>query len=191
MPIPTYTILTQNTEKVPQYRNMALGLQKLCQFGNAQEAETVLLRIMKLLQEQAFTFGVPTVLLYHRFLFDGLTSGADNVETGLLQEVFQEEKGKNYVGISPEQQVEQISDFAVKLWRACPFPKGSIITTAVFVGKYLSSMGFDLDDSLFKEDAMCFRDALIKASGADNQVGSADDRDLKVFFFRWLFGNSD
>lgn len=191
MPNPTYTILAQSTEKVPQYRDMALGLQKLYWFGNDQEAEIVLQRIMKLLQEQAFTFDVPTVLLYHRFLFVGLTSGADNVETGTLQEVLQEEKGKNYVGISPEQQVEQISDFAVKLWCACPFPKDSTITTAVFVEKYLSCIGFDLDDSLFKEDAVFFRDALTKASGADDQVGGADDRDLKAFFSRWLSGKFD
>ncbi len=191
MPTPTYTILAQNTEKVLQYRDMALGLQKLYWFGNAREAEIVLQRIMKLLQEQAFTFDVPTVLLFHQFLLDGVTSGADNVETGTLQEVLQEEKGKNYVGISPEQQVEQISDFAVKLWRACPFPKGSTITTAVFVEKYLSCIGFDLDDSLFKEDAVFFRDALTKASGADDQVGGADDRDLKAFFSRWLSGKFD
>lgn len=192
MPNPTYTILTPNTEKATQYRDMALGLQKLCQFGNAQEAELVLQRIMKILQEPAFVFDALSVLLYHKFLFDGKGFGAVNVEIGPLQEVIQAERGKRYVGIPPEKQVEQISDFTAKLWRACPFPQGRTITTAVFVEKYLSSIGFDLDDSLFKGEAVCFREALIKASGADGQVGGgAHDRDLKVFFSRWLFGNFD
>lgn len=192
MPTPTYTILTPDTEKAPQYRDMALGLQKLYRFGNAQEAELFLQRTMKLLQEPAFSFDVPTVLLYHKFLFDGMASTAGAAKTGPLQEVIQEERGKNYVGLSPEKQVEQISGFTVRLWRACPFPQGRSITTAVFVEKYLSSIGFEPDNRLFKEGAVSFRDFLVKASGADDQAGGGvDDRDLKAFFSRWLFGKFD
>ena len=149
-------------------------------------------RTMKLLQEPAFTFDALIVLLYHKFIFDEMASDTGNAKTGPLQEVIQEERGKNYVGLSPEKQVEQISGFTVKLWRACSFQQGRTITTAVFVEKYLSSIGFEPDDSLFKEGTVSFQDALVKASGADDQVGGgADDRDLKVFFSQWLFGKFD
>ncbi len=183
-----------------------------------KEADIVSLRIVQLLKEPAFSFDVSTLLFYHKFLFTGVDLGLSGKYIGqfrdcniskkeavlngasviyapyemissYLQYDFQEEKAKSYVGISLGKQINQISDFTSKIWQVHPFREGNTRTTAVFIEKYLNSIGFEVDNSLFKEHSAYFRNALVRANYSNVRDGiAADDHFLKDFFFRLLSG---
>lgn len=178
-----------------------------------KEADIVSLRIVQLLKEPAFSFDVSTLLLYHKRLFSGVDLGISGKYIGkfrdcniskkeavlngasviyaphemiqeYLQYDFREEKEKNYVGISLEEQINQISDFTSRIWQVHPFREGNTRTTAVFIEKYLNSIGFEVDNSLFKEHSSYFRSALVRANYSNVRQGIAsDDRFLKGFFY--------
>ncbi len=185
-----------------------------------KEADIVSLRIVQLLKEPAFSFDVSTLLLYHKFLFAGVDLGISgkyigqfrdcNISkkepilngasviyapyemiTDYLQYDFQKEKAKNYVGISLEEQIDQISDFTSRIWQVHPFREGNTRTTAVFIEKYLNSIGFEVDNSLFKDHSAYFRNALVRANYSNVRDGvAADDHFLKDFFF-WLLSGKE
>lgn len=185
-----------------------------------KEADIVSLRIVQLLKEPAFSFDVSTLLLYHKRLFAGVDLGVSGKYIGqfrdcniskkepvlngasviyapyemiaeYLQYDFQKEKGKNYVGISLEKQIDQISDFTSRIWQVHPFREGNTRTTAVFIEKYLNSIGFEVDNSLFKEYSAYFRNALVRANYSSVRDGiAADDHFLKDFFF-WLLSGKE
>ncbi len=63
--------------------------------------------------------------------------------------------------------------------------EGNTRTTAVFIECYLVNMGFTTDNTLFKEHAQYFRNALVRSNFADYKNGI----DLEFIFLYRFFGN--
>ena len=61
-----------------------------------------------------------------------------------------------------------------------------IITTAVFSIKYLRSLGFEVNNTLFAENSWYFRNALVRANYSDIQKGIVEDKSYLEHFFRNL-----
>jgi subfamily B ATP-binding cassette protein MsbA len=57
----------------------------------------------------------------------------------------QQEKEFNYKGLTTDEIIEHIVDFVTLLWQNHPFREGNTRTTAVFVIKYLRSIGFKVE----------------------------------------------
>ena len=57
--------------------------------------------------------------------------------------------------------VKHLKKFVSGIWQIHPFGEGNTRTVTVFMIKYLRSLGFEVDNSPFKEHARYFRDALV------------------------------
>lgn len=88
--------------------------------------------------------------------------------------------------MSVDEIVEHIVDFVTLLWQNHPFCEGNTRTTAVFVIKYLRSIGFNVDNELFAHNSWYFRNALVRANYRNPLKGIEPDKSFLIQFFRNL-----
>ena len=175
-----------------------------------QEADRVAGNIAKVLSEKSFSFTALEFLNIHRHLFEGVFKHAgeirpydiskkewvlqgDTVVYGRAADIMmalrydiQQEKDFNYNGLSTDGIIAHIVDFVTLLWQNHPFREGNTRTTAVFVIKYLRSIGFEVDNDLFANNSWYFRNALVRANYRNPSKGIEPDKSFLVMFFRNL-----
>lgn len=154
----------------------------------AEEADKVSVRIAQIISEKSFVFSPIEFLTIHRRLFEGIYSHAgrirdynitkeewvldgDTVTYGsainlkeTLEYDFSVEKNFSYKGLSTEEMISHISRFIANLWQIHIFGEGNTRTTAVFLIKYLSKLGFNVTNDIFAENSWYFRNALVRAN---------------------------
>ncbi|MBF0778817.1 Fic family protein [Streptococcus cuniculi] len=155
---------------------------------STKEADIVSLRIVELLSRSGFKFAPVTLKAIHKDLFLGLLPqgvplgeyrpynlrkdepilGGDSVIyddyrtiAASLAYDFEQESQFNYQGKTLEEMVEHLQRFISGIWQIHPFGEGNTRTVTVFMIKYLRVLGFEIDNSPFKEKARYFRDALV------------------------------
>lgn len=175
-----------------------------------EEADKVAANIAKLLSEKSFSFTALEFLNIHRHLFDGVFKHAgeirpfditkkewilngDTIIYGRAADIMmalrydiQQEKDFNYKGLSIDDTINHIVDFVALLWQNHPFREGNTRTTAVFVIKYLRSIGFKVDNDLFANNSWYFRNALVRANYRNVSKGIEPDKSFLIKFFRNL-----
>ena len=175
-----------------------------------EEADRVAANIAKLLSEKSFSFTALEFLNIHRHLFEGVFKHAgevrpydiskkewvlqgDSVVYGRAADIMmalrydiQQEKDFSYKGLSTDEIISHIVDFVTLLWQNHPFREGNTRTTAVFVIKYLRSIGFKVDNDLFADNSWYFRNALVRANYRNPSKGIEPDKTFLVKFFRNL-----
>lgn len=175
-----------------------------------EEADRVAANIAKLLSEQSFSFTAFEFLNIHRHLFDGVFKHAgeirpydiskkewvlqgDTVVYGRAADIMmalrydiQQEKDFCYKGLTTDEIINHIVDFVTLLWQNHPFREGNTRTTAVFVIKYLRSIGFRANNDLFAENSWYFRNALVRANYRNPSKGVEPNKSFLVKFFRNL-----
>lgn len=180
-----------------------------------KEADIVSARIARLLQEPGFTFSPMTLKYIHRTLFEGIYSHAgrfrdyniskDEPILGgrtvnyanyqMIQDTldydFEQEKRQDYLSTQPEKVLKRITTFSSSIWQVHPFGEGNTRTTAVFMQMYLNHMGFKVDNSLFRDNSLYFRNALVRSNYADysNNI-MPDTKPLEMFYENLLFETS-
>ncbi|MBR2884948.1 MAG: winged helix-turn-helix transcriptional regulator [Clostridia bacterium] len=60
--------------------------------------------------------------------------------------------------------IKHLAIFVSRLWQIHAFGEGNTRTTAVFFIKYLHTLGFDVTNDIFAENAWYFRNALVRAN---------------------------
>lgn len=60
--------------------------------------------------------------------------------------------------------IAHLAHFVARLWQIHAFGEGNTRTTAVFFIKYLRTLGFDVTNDIFAENAWYFRNALVRAN---------------------------
>lgn len=156
-----------------------------------QEADNVSARITKLLSEKAFSFTSTEYISIHKKLFTGIYDHAglirdynitkkewvldgQTVIYGTASEIkdtinydISEEKKFTYQGLSSQDIIVHLAKFVSGLWQIHPFREGNTRTTAVFFIKYLRTLGYDVTNDIFAENAWYFRNALVRANYND------------------------
>ena len=180
------------------------------------EADNVSIKIGELIQDDSFTFTVGQFLSIHHYLFEGVFKHAGQMRTyniskkewvleddsvvygdyreleETLQYDFNVEKQFNYSKLSIDQTIERLAIFTANLWQIHVFPEGNTRTVAVFIIKYLRSLGFDVSNDLFRKNALYFRNALVRANYTNIPKGIYEDRSFLVKFLRnLLLGESN
>lgn len=181
------------------------------------ECDLVSTRIAKLLEDRAFVFSPIQLKSIHRKLFSELllderdnsigeyrkyniskkepVLNGDTVIYGeyttideFLKYDFENESSKNYSQMSLDKQVKSLARFTSAIWQIHPFIEGNTRTIAVFIQKYLLSMGYLVNNNLFRENSVYFRNSLI-ASNYSNipKKISPDFTYLEEFFFKLLY----
>ena len=181
----------------------------------SEEADKVSTRIGLMVSEDSFTFSSGQLLSIHRTLFQGILKhpGAlrtynftknewvldgDSVTYGdyrelkdILQYDFEQEKKFQYKGLTIDQVIDHLAVFLANLWQIHAFEEGNTRTTAVFVIKYLRSLGFDVTNDTFAKNAQYFRNALVRANYTNIAKGIYEDRSYLVLFLRNLLLNEN
>lgn len=107
----------------------------------------------------------------------------------LLKYDMGEEKEKSYKGLTPEKINRRISKFTSAIWQVHPFGEGNTRTTAVFMECYLKQLGFPVDNEMFQDHSLYFRNSLVRANYANVREGIfEDEQPLQKFFENLLFG---
>lgn len=72
-----------------------------------------------------------------------------------------------------------------------PLPEGNTRTTAVFFIKYLRTLGFDVANDIFAENAWYFRNSLVRANYNDLKNGIHETTEFLELFLRNLLLNEN
>ncbi|MDE7423064.1 MAG: Fic family protein [Lachnospiraceae bacterium] len=154
---------------------------------DTKEAHIVSKRIAEILSEPAFSFRPTTMISIHKHLFHDLVPYAGRIRDVNLtkqepilnnntvryanytdiqinmQYDFETEQKTDYSKFSQKQMISHIASFIRNIWQTHPFMEGNTRTTAVFMEKYLNTMGFSIDNTLFADKSQYFRNALVRA----------------------------
>ncbi len=172
-----------------------------------EEADKVSVRIAELLSEKAFSFTPQEYISIHRKLFAGIYSHAGRLRDynitkqewvldgasvlygsatelrATLDYDFSEERNFSYKGLSMDEMIHHLAVFLSRLWQIHIFGEGNTRVTAVFFIKYLRTLGFEVTNDVFAENAWYFRNALVRANYNDLKKGI---HETTVFLERFL-----
>lgn len=173
-----------------------------------EEADKVSARITELLQEQTFNFSPSQYTSIHRRLFEGIYkfagrirdynitkqewvlrgetiyyASADTISETLDYDMSQE-RNYSYEGKSIDEAISHLTRFCANLWQIHAFGEGNTRTTAVFMIKYLKTLGFKVTNDLFATNSWYFRNALVRANYSNLQEGVTETTVFLERFFR-------
>jgi len=70
----------------------------------------------------------------------------------------------DYSKLTWKEQIEHIASFTSNIWQVHAFGEGNTRTVAVMIEKYSRSLGYHVNDDLFKEHSLYFRNALVRSN---------------------------
>ena len=178
---------------------------------NEKECDLVSLRIANILEDKSFGFSPITLKNIHKYLFKDIYDFAgkyrnynitkkedilngDTVKYVNYQEIesyyeydFKEEKEFDYSKLkNNDELIEHIVKFTSSIWQVHAFGEGNTRTTAVFIEKYLNSMGFNVNNDMFKNKSLYFRNALVRSNYGNIPKGIYPTFDYLIMFFENL-----
>jgi len=87
--------------------------------------------------------------------------------------------------------IHHLAVFISRLWQIHVFGEGNTRTTAVFFIKYLRTLGFDVTNDIFAENAWYFRNSLVRANYNDLKNGIHETTEYLELFLKNLLLNED
>ena len=180
-----------------------------------EEADKVSARIAELLSEKTFAFNPSQLVAIHRHLFTGIYkfagkirdynitkrewvlrgdtvyyAGADMISETLKYD-FEQEKSFNYSSVSVDEAIAHLATFCSNIWQIHPFGEGNTRTTAVFMIKYLTTLGFKVNNEIFANNSWYFRNALVRANYTNVLQGISYNPLFLERFFRNMLLNEN
>ncbi|MBR3332634.1 Fic family protein [Candidatus Saccharibacteria bacterium] len=186
--------------------------------SDEKEADVVSKAIYAILSDEAFSFDLLTYKSYHRRLFEKLDNSVFHPgefrtvnitkkepilngatvqyqDYGLLEESlnydFDEEKSASYLAMTDDEKIKHLANFTSHIWQVHPFLEGNTRTTAVFLQKYLRSLGYEVDNELFEKNSLYFRNALVRANYSNIPEGVVATDEYLAKFFGNLIGGEE
>ena len=96
------------------------------------------------------------------------------------------ELDKNYNDMNIVDVIKNITKFTSSIWQIHPFREGNTRTTAVFIQKYLISLGYNVDNTMFKDKSIYFRNALVRSNYFNNKLNIKEDSSYLIKFYENL-----
>lgn len=181
-----------------------------------EEADRVSANIAKVLSQSTMAFNSHGFVSLHRRIFEGVFKHAGQLRTyditkkewvlrgdtvnylnwedlrRAIDYDLSQEKEFDYTQLSKDDFIRHISHFVAGLWQIHPFGEGNTRTTAVFIIKYLRTLGFDVDNDLFARHSWYFRNALVRANYSNYKLKiSRNPSFLEMFFRNLLLGENN
>lgn len=177
---------------------------------NELECDFVSTRIVELLQEDKFELSVDYLKYVHKCLFqdayefagnfrvvdfskpeiilnnDSVAYGDSRTLKESLEYDISLELEKNYNYMNMVEVIKNITKFSSNIWQVHPFREGNTRTTALFIEKYLISLGYNVDNSLFKEKSVYYRNALVRSNYFNNELEVKEDSSYLIKFYENL-----
>lgn len=183
--------------------------------NRTEEADKVSARIAALISESSFSLTPNEYLSIHRKLFEDIYYNAGCIRDynitkkewvlngatviygsatelkATLEYDIAEEKNFSYKNLSMEEIIHHLAVFISRLWQIHVFGEGNTRTTAVFFIKYLRTLGFDVTNDIFAENAWYFRNSLVRANYNDIKNGIHETTEFLEIFLRNLLLNEN
>ncbi|MCQ2269558.1 MAG: Fic family protein [Bacteroidaceae bacterium] len=194
---------------IDSYYKSADG-RKVTENDRTEEADKVSARITEMLEEKTFSFTPAQLTSIHRRLFNGIYkhagsirdynftknewvlsgnsvyyASADTISDTLDYDMGQERKF-SYEGMNVDEAIRHLARFCANLWQVHAFCEGNTRTTAVFMIKYLRTLGFNVVNDVFAENSWYFRNALVRANYSDLTRGITETTVYLEQFFRCM-----
>ena len=194
-------------ELIDSYYKSASG-RKEVENDRTEEADKVAARITELIEEKTFSFTPAQLISIHRRLFEGIYklaghirdynitknewvlggktvyyASADTISDTLAYDMGQEREF-NYANMNIDEAIRHLTRFCANLWQIHAFCEGNTRTTAVFMIKYLRTLGFNVVNDVFAENSWYFRNALVRANYSDLIAGISETTLYLERFFR-------
>jgi len=191
-------------ELIDSYYRTNAEVEEIQQYA---EADMVAARINILISEQAFTLSTEELLDIHARLFEGVFEFAGKVRTrniikyewvlagdtvtygnaynlrANVDNLMKKERMTPFRQMDDEERIAHLAAFCADLWQLHPFDEGNTRTTAVFMIKYLHSLGYEVDNTLFQDNSRYFRNALVRANYNNLKKDIFEDREPLDNFF--------
>lgn len=184
--------------------------------AGTKEADIVAGRIASLLAEKTFSFTPAFWMSVHRYLFKDVFMHAGKIRTYniyknewvlngksvlyasydsipiTMEYDFKAEATFSYKNLSKDAINRHLAQFTCDIWQIHPFGEGNTRSTAVFLIKYLSSLGYSINQECFAKKSWYFRNALVRANynNLPNDI-HATTLYLERFFENLLFGGNN
>lgn len=183
-----------------------------------RECDLVSIRTVKLLENKEFKFSIDYLKKIHKSLFSDILkknyvgifrnyniSKNERVLSGnsviyadyrelieCLNYDFEREKKNDYKNLSLDEKIKKISNFISSIWQVHPFIEGNTRTTAIFLIKYLKKLGFKLNEDIFIENSLYFRNALVLSNYSNRELKISNDfRFLTSFFIKLIVDKNE
>ena len=177
---------------------------------NELECDFVSTRIVELLDDDKFELSVDYLKYIHKYLFqdiyefagefrkidfsknekilnnDSVAYGDCNTLNESLEYDIRNELEKNYKEMNIVEVINNITKFSSSIWQVHPFRKGNTRTTAVFIEKYLINLGYKVDNTLFKDKSVYYRNALVRSNYFNNYLKIKEDNNYLIKFYESL-----
>ena len=182
--------------------------RKEIEHDRTEEADKVAARITELIEEKTFSFTPAQLISIHRRLFDGIYKLAGRIRdynitknewvlggktvyyasydtiSDTLDYDMRQERQFDYSTLNIDEAIKHLTRFCANLWQIHAFCEGNTRTTAVFMIKYLRTLGFNVINDVFAENSWYFRNALVRANYNDLTLGITDTTIYLERFFR-------
>lgn len=184
--------------------------------AGTKEADIVAGRIASLLAEKIFSFTPAFWMSVHRYLFKDVFMHAGKIRNYniyknewvlngksvfyasydsipmTMEYDFRTEAAFSYKNLSKDDISRHLAQFTCDIWQIHPFGEGNTRSTAVFIIKYLNSLGYFIGHECFAKNSWYFRNALVRANYNDFQNDIyATTIYLEKFFENLLFGGKN
>ncbi|MCI9110696.1 MAG: hypothetical protein HFH47_02650 [Bacilli bacterium] len=177
---------------------------------NELECDFVSTRIVELLQEDSFELSVDYLKYIHKYLFQDVYEFAGkfrNVDITKQEKILNNdtvaysdykflqqsldydisiELEKDYKNMSIVDVIKNITEFSSKIWMVHPFREGNTRAVAVFIEKYLISLGYNVNNNLFKDKSIYFRNALVRSNYFNKYLNINEDSKYLIKFYENL-----
>lgn len=177
---------------------------------NELECDFVSTRIVELLDKNNFELSVDYLKYVHKYLFQDVYEFAGefrNIDFSKYEKILNNdsvaygdcktlkesleydislEKEKNYKNMDVVEVINNITKFSSSIWQVHPFREGNTRTTALFIEKYLINLGYEVDNTLFKDKSVYFRNALVRSNYFNNYLNIKEDSSYLVKFYENL-----
>ena len=177
---------------------------------NELECDFVSTSMVELLNKNNFDLLVDYLKYVHKFLFQDVYEFAgefrkidfskhekilnnDSVAYGdrttlnqSLEYDILKEKDKNYKEMNIVEVINNITKFSSNIWQVHPFREGNTRTTALFIEKYSISLDYNVDNTLFKDKSVYFRNALVRSNYFNNYLNIKEDNSYLIKFYENL-----
>lgn len=162
---------------------------KSCHNALDEEGDKASANIAKIIMEPSFAFSFIGLISIHRRIFEDCFKFAGQLRTveitkkewvlggeasvsyhpsfdlrNAIEHDLAKEKEYDYSDKPISEVIQHLARFTADLWQIHPFREGNTRTTAVFLIKYLRSMGITATNDMFKEHSWYFRNSLVRAS---------------------------
>lgn len=191
------------------------GVNQRQSIADCQKINIASKRIIELINNNDFSFEIETLQNIHIYLFHDIYDFAGqfrlcnltkkepiiNNETviyadyheikNLLNYDFSVEKEKNYQNLALDKKVKNLAKFTSNIWQIHPFRDGNTRTIAVFMIKYLSMLGYNINNDNFKDNFTYFRNALVFSNYYNQKKNISINLEYLMMFYNNLLCNNN